>query len=101
MANIHLKPDVESTQPKPYEQYRRGHKMPCSFLWNIQQYDNPNSRFAEKYDKAFGHKLDEFVGGRNRKKVKECKDKKCKWHSVRKRSGCVQYDDAGKCEESK
>lgn len=100
MANIHIKPDVESEHPKPYLQYRRGRGMPSTYMWNVQVEDT--EKFLKNYDKAFGHKKDEFIGGRNRPNVKRCKRVKCRYgyHSDRKRSGCVMYDDAGKCEES-
>ena len=103
MANIHIKKDVESNQPKPYEQYRRGKGMPCKFMWNVQQFDNLTSEeFGKKYEKAFGHKKNQFIGGRNRPQVKRCKKTNCRtgYFSVRKRSGCVFYDDAAKCKES-
>ena len=100
MANIHIKPDVESTQPKPYLQYRRGRGMPASFMWNVQTENR--DQYYKNFDKFFKHKKNEFIGGRNRPKVKCCKRTKCRfgYYSARKRSGCVMYDDARKCEES-
>jgi len=99
MSNIHIKQEPPR-QPKPYEQYRAGHGMPASFMWNVQTENR--KQFYKNYDKAFGHKPDMFIGGRKRTTVKKCKRVKCKYgyYSERKRGGCVMYDDASKCEES-
>lgn len=93
MANIIIKQDPPST-PKPYLQ-GSGRGMPGSFYWNIGR----GKEYTEGYTKAFGHKPDEFIGGRNRKEVKACRKRKCEWYSTRKRSGCVKYEDAKECNE--
>jgi len=74
--------------------------MPASFMWNVQTENR--KQFYRNYDNWFGHKPDEFIGGRNRPQVKRCKRVKCPYgyKSEKKRSGCVMYDDARKCDVS-